>query len=290
MKGKKNIAYERLCFNERVQKPGESFESYLTDLKRIAKRCEFEQLADGLIRDKIIIGIRSLETRKKLMNTYELTLEKTVMMCKNDELNVARMKEMSLEDKDVHSVMDDKHRNSSRNSIQQRREKFPRQGGYRRDSYQNRSYSHASVPKCTSCGYAHEGRPCPAKGQTCHKCNGRDHFKICCRSRKPNVTTRKKVHIVDEHDFVVDSIDESNNNDSWIVPLLVQNVMIPMKLDTGSDVNILPLDDFNSLQNRPNLRQTQVKLTAYNGEDIPVKGQAVLALKHRGHTQRALFA
>ena len=104
-----------------------------------------------------------------------------------------------------------------------------------------------------------------------------------------NVTTRKKVHIVDEHDFVVDSIDESNNNDSWIVPLLVQNVMIPTKLDTGSDVNILPLDDFNSLQNRPNLRQTQVKLTAYNGEDIPVKGQAVLALKHRGHTQRALF-
>ena len=55
------------------------------------------------------------------------------------------------------------------------------------------------------------------------------------------------MHIVDEHDFVVDSIDESNNNDSWIVPLLVQNGMIPMKLDTGSDVNILPLDDFNSL-------------------------------------------
>ena len=97
------------------------------------------------------------------------------------------------------------------------------------------------------------------------------------------------MHIVDEDDFVVDSIDESNNNDSWIVPLLVQNVMIPMKLDTGSDVNILPLDDFNSPQNRPNLRQTQVKLTAYNGEDIPVKGQAVLALKHRGHTRRALF-
>ena len=65
--------------------------------------------------------------------------------------------------------------------------------------------------------------------------------------------------------------------------------MIPMKLDTGSDVNILPLADFNSLQNRPNMRQTHVKLTAYNGEDIPVKGQAVLSLKHRGHTQRALF-
>ena len=187
-------------------------------------------------------------------------------------------------------MKDDKRRerHSSRNSTQ-RREKCPRQGGSRRDGYQNRSYSHASVQKCTSCGYAHEGKPCPARGQTCHQCNGRDYFKICCRSRKPSVTTRKKVHVVDEHDFVVDSVDESNNNDSWIVPLLVQNVMIPMKLDTGSDVNILPLADFNSLKDRPKLRQTQVKLTAYNGEDIPVKRQAVLALKHRGHTQRALF-
>ena len=56
--------------------------------------------------------------------------------------------------------------------------------------------------------------------------------------------------------------------------------MIPIKLDAGSDVNILHLADFNSLKDRPKLRQTQVKLTAYNGEDIPVKGQAVLALKH----------
>ena len=87
------------CVLTNVQKPGESFEAYLTDLKMIAKRCEFEQLADGLIINKqTIIGIRSLETRKKLMNTYELTLEKTVMMCKNDELNVGRMTEMSLED------------------------------------------------------------------------------------------------------------------------------------------------------------------------------------------------
>ena len=54
------------------------------------------------------------------------------------------------------------------------------------------------------------------------------------------------MHVVDEHDFVVDAVEESNSNDSWIVPLLVQNVMIPMKLDTGSDVNILPLDDFKS--------------------------------------------
>ena len=43
-----------------------------------------------------------------------------------------------------------------------------------------------------------------------------------------------------------------------------------MKLDTGSDVNMLHLDDFNSLQPRSQMKQTKVKLTAYKGEDIHV--------------------
>ena len=43
-----------------------------------------------------------------------------------------------------------------------------------------------------------------------------------------------------------------------------------MKLDTGSDVNMLHLDDFNSLQPRSQMKHTKVKLTAYKGEDIHV--------------------
>ena len=93
LQGKKDVAHERLCFNERTQTQGNTFASYLTDLKKITKRCEFEQLTEGLIRGKIIIGIRSVETRKKLMNCHDLTLEKTIMICKNDELNVTRMKD-----------------------------------------------------------------------------------------------------------------------------------------------------------------------------------------------------
>ena len=40
----------------------------------------------------------------------------------------------------------------------------------------------------------------------------------------PNGTTRNKGHVLDEHDFVVDSMDESDNNNSWIVPLLVKKM------------------------------------------------------------------
>ena len=62
-----------------------------------------------------------------------------------------------------------------------------------------------------------------------------------------------------------------------------------MKLDTGSDVNILPTKDYTSLPNRSKMYATKVKLTAYNGEDVSVTGQAILTVKHKAHSKRALF-
>ena len=72
-------------------------------------------LAKGLIKDKIIIGIRCVQTRKKLMNTHDFILEKTI-----------RMKEMSLaDDTDVHVLTND------RKYMRKTENKGPQQGGYR---------------------------------------------------------------------------------------------------------------------------------------------------------------
>ena len=80
------------------------------------------------------------------MNTHDLTLEKTIIICKkkNDELNVTRMKEMSLADlRDVHVFTKDReYRRKTKN-------KGPRQGGYRQ-YHGNRNYSYA---------YKHVRRP-----------------------------------------------------------------------------------------------------------------------------------
>ena len=271
------VIYERYKFNNRNQAVGETISAYITDLRTIARNCAHEDITpDEIIRDRLVLGLNDDKMRERLLRITDLSLEKAIDICKAAEETSAQLQVMHGDMKNVSVVKKRQNRNQPKRT------------------------SHVNTPKprpptdsdsyeCKYCGRRHGKRDCPAFGQICHQCNGRNHFKSCCRSKKPSVTTRKKVHVVDEHDFVVDAVEESNSNDSWIVPLLVQNVMIPMKLDTGSDVNILPLDDFNSLQHRPHLRQTQVKLTAYNGEDIPVKGQAVLAVKHRGHTQRALF-
>ena len=63
--GSRNVIYERLVFNQRNQKEGERIDKFVSELKRLSLTCEFSELRDSLIRDRIVGGVLSdeLETR-----------------------------------------------------------------------------------------------------------------------------------------------------------------------------------------------------------------------------------
>ena len=51
-----NVIVERARFNKRSQKPGESVETFIQDLYRLANNCNYGALRDYLIRDQIVVG------------------------------------------------------------------------------------------------------------------------------------------------------------------------------------------------------------------------------------------
>src|SRR5664279_2869343 len=65
--GEANVTYERYMFQQRVQQPNECFDDFLADVRKLARTCEFEQLEDSLIRDRIVVGIRDEPTRRRLL-------------------------------------------------------------------------------------------------------------------------------------------------------------------------------------------------------------------------------
>ena len=66
--GELNETYERYMFNLRKQQSSESIDDYVTDLRNLAKSCKFcDCLGESLLRDRIVMGVRDLETRKKLL-------------------------------------------------------------------------------------------------------------------------------------------------------------------------------------------------------------------------------
>ena len=65
----------------------------------------------------------------------------------------------------------------------------------------------------------------------------------------------------------------------WQLPLKTCGMYVTYTLDTGAQSNILPQHIYYSLGNRPRLRKSNIKLSAYNGESIPVKGKVVVRIE-----------
>ena len=75
---KRNPICERAKFNQRVQLPDESVDSFITDLYNLAEHRQYGTLTEKLIRDRLVVGLRNAKLSQKLQMNPELTLAKTV--------------------------------------------------------------------------------------------------------------------------------------------------------------------------------------------------------------------
>ena len=74
-KVRKNVIFERARFNQRSQGETETAEQFITSLYSLAADCEFGELKEQLIRDRIVVGIRDSSLSIKLQMDPNLTLE-----------------------------------------------------------------------------------------------------------------------------------------------------------------------------------------------------------------------
>ncbi|EFA13231.1 hypothetical protein TcasGA2_TC004271 [Tribolium castaneum] len=78
----KNITIERFNFNSIVQREGETFDSFVTELQNKVATCEFGTLKEGLIRDRIVYGIRDKALQKRLLREPNLLLADCIQYCR----------------------------------------------------------------------------------------------------------------------------------------------------------------------------------------------------------------
>lgn len=141
-----NVTYERYKFFICDQKQGVSFDQYYAELLTLAKSCEFGDLKDQLIKDKIVTGIPDNALRERLLREKDLNLDKAVQMCRAAESTRAQAKELWREGTAVHAVKADGRQ----------AKKFPKQR--HADPHAVKKDSGA----CNRCGGAHLPNKCPA--------------------------------------------------------------------------------------------------------------------------------
>ncbi|KAI8421291.1 hypothetical protein MSG28_008327 [Choristoneura fumiferana] len=86
-----NETYNRHVFFSRKQKVGETFEDFVTSLKKLSMECNFENLKDGLVRDQIILGLLDDDLKENLLRIQDLNLEKCIHRCRAAETTRTQM-------------------------------------------------------------------------------------------------------------------------------------------------------------------------------------------------------
>ena len=82
-----NETYERYKFLKRKQEQGETFESFLMDLKNIVSSCGYHvEEKSKVLRDQIVMGVVSNVVREKLLDQAALMLNTAVDLCRSSEV------------------------------------------------------------------------------------------------------------------------------------------------------------------------------------------------------------
>ncbi|KYN40815.1 hypothetical protein ALC56_04705 [Trachymyrmex septentrionalis] len=149
----KKEVVERYNFFTRAKKQNESIEQYINILKEKAKNCNFNDMLDSMIRDKIILETHDKILRKKFFEADNLDLSKLVAIYHDYNINTEKMKQVTKETRADSSVIS----KPSDNIVKR---------------------------VCWRCDEQHPHGKCPAWGSKCTKCGDINHFTQCCKGFK----------------------------------------------------------------------------------------------------------
>lgn len=287
--GETNEIYEAYLFNQRVQEIGESFDSFLTALRSLAKTCNFGSMQDRMIRDRVVVGIRDNSTRKKLLAENKLTLNKCIDICRASETTSKQLKEMSqAEEVSAISTGNPKWKTDPRN----------RSGWETAKGHLPTPSKQPGQIKCKFCHKTHARKKelCPAWQQKCGNCGQMNHFSVACNSQKANKQPSKKAQVhnlepqlpdfseedSDDYLFTVESVSAVHSKDipkKIFANMQLKDETVKFQLDCGATVNILPEDIYHLIFHDPQmtlLQPSRTTLVMFNKSELKPLGRVKL--------------
>ena len=120
------------------------------------------------------------------------------------------------------------------------------------------------------------------------------HFgRMCFLKQARNVNPVEVVEVVNsgEDELIsinIDNIqiDQVGNHQKeerdWITTITVEDTDVVVKLDTGAQVNILTINDYNKLKHKSPLFKVSDRLIGYNGGVIPNEGRGTFNTYYKG--------
>ena len=94
---RQNITLLRYKFLTYKQKEGQSFDKFMTQLKKLSSDSEFGELKHSLIKDIVVIGVTDDSLRERMLREPNLTLERAITLGQSAEQTKIHAKELKQE-------------------------------------------------------------------------------------------------------------------------------------------------------------------------------------------------
>lgn len=287
---KRNIIYERYLFNSITQEANETFDRFLNRLRERSTTCKFAALESEMLRDRIVIGVTSDDTRERLLREKDLDLDKAINICRTSEMATKQLQSM----------------HTTTETVQFARTKPSKP---KTTSKPDRARNNT----CKYCGDTHPRGNCKAYGQTCAYCNKRNHLAKVCLSKQQDTSTgqsergtrkfKQRVHQLEsdtpessenESEGSLYNLDNKEKKRKYFAQVLVstqdQVTQHPIKfqLDTGATCCTLSYDDYQKITSR-NPDKSNITLKLYDKSTIKPMGEATLYCTANSTTRKVHF-
>lgn len=244
----------RFKFHTRVRQTGESVASYMSELRKLAEYCNFDNYLTDMLRDRLVCGIADERVQRLLLTEKDLTLDKAYTICLAEE--VATRDTSVLKGEQV-------------NEIQQKKPHISKP-----------STKKPNGRYCFRCGdKSHIAPKCKHINTTCSYCKKVGHLQKMCLKKKRKTQAHSIEEEPEEEELPCATINEervhstSASHPPLTVSVTLGNATVPFQIDTGSGVSIMNHHQFTDLFGRQSLIPANVRLTSYSGDRIKVLGK-----------------
>ncbi|KAJ1106358.1 hypothetical protein NDU88_003759 [Pleurodeles waltl] len=175
-----SIALNRFKFYTRTQQYEETFDEFLTVLRGLYMHCNFGDMTDEMIRDQIIVHVKSRKIQEQLWVMGDPKLHDVITTAKVLEQSEKLIKSIHDSDgikcmeSDVVGAMGSSGISSNHNS--NFRNKMFSKKWDRSDRMER-----ASCYRCGNINHIATSPQCPAVGKRCQKCGKIRHFALVCK-------------------------------------------------------------------------------------------------------------
>ena len=271
---KPSIILERFNFFKRDRENGETISIYISELRKLARGCDFVTNLEDMLRDGLVCGVHNDKRQQKLLSETTLTFAQAV----------------------------------STASAMERAEKNLR------DLHESQQVSINSIKTqitCFRCGKnPHHSDNCRFKNAECYVCHKHGHIAPVCKQRTNLENPRSKAshqgnYTRPNRDFSTNCIEENqqrvskspdgeDHSEELYSIYTMQHkrvnpikVILQLKGIPGASLSIINYSTFIKLQKKDNklaLVPTQVKFPTYTGEIMKVGGLAEINVAYKSQS------